>query len=114
MLIPESTLVGARGLYIIGEHDAIAFSPFGIDYEDSELTPQLEKQHRLLAESYDQMQQMGNLITDNLGSDKMRGIYLYTGHETDTVEMGNYVLTFSPRQCRCEAERWCEEQVLWL
>ena len=76
VLIPESTLVGARGLYIIGEHDAIAFSPFGIDYEDSELTPQLEKQHRLLAESYDQMQQMGNLITDNLGSEKMRGIYL--------------------------------------
>ena len=98
ILIPESTLVGARGLYIIGEHDAIAFSPFGIDYEDSELTPQLEKQHRLLAESYDQMQQMGSLITDNLGSDKMRGIYLYTGHETDAVEMGDYDQTFSPRK----------------
>ena len=98
ILIPESTIIGARGLYIIGEYDAIAFSPFGIDYEDNELTPTLEKQHRLLGESYDQMQQMGKLITDNLGSDKMRGIYLYTGHETDTVEMGNYVLTFSPRK----------------
>ena len=98
ILIPESTLVGARGLYIIGEYDAIAFSPFGIDYEDSELTPALEKQHRLLGESYDQMHQMGSLITDNLGSDKMRGIYLYTGHDTDTVEMGDYVLTFSPRK----------------
>lgn len=98
ILIPESTLVGARGLYIIGEYDAIAFSPFGIDYEDSELNPNLEKQHRLLAESYDQMQQMGSLITDNLGSDKMRGIYLYSGRETDEVEMGDYVLTFGPRK----------------
>lgn len=98
ILIPESTIIGARGLYIIGEYDAIAFSPFGIDYEDNELTPTLEKQHRLLGESYNQMQQMGKLITDNLGSDKMRGIYLYTGHETDTVEMGDYVLTFSPRK----------------
>ena len=44
------------------------------------------------------MQQMGSLITDNLGSDKMRGIYLYTGRETDTVEMGDYMLTFSPRK----------------
>ena len=98
ILIPESTLVGARGLYIIGEHDAIAFSPFGIDYEDGELNPQLQKQQRLLAESYDQMQQMGSLLTDNLGSDRMRGIYLYPGHESDTVEMGDYVLTFSPRK----------------
>lgn len=98
ILIPESTLVGARGLYIIGEYDAIAFSPFGIDYEDSELNPKLEKEHRLLGESYDQMQQMGSLITDNLGTDKMRGIYLYTGHDTDSVEMGDYVLTFSPRK----------------
>ena len=98
ILIPESTLVGARGLYIIGEYDAIAFSPFGIDYEDSELNPNLEKQNRLLAESYDQMQQMGSLITDNLGSDKMRGIYLYSGRETDEVEMGDYVLTFGPRK----------------
>ena len=98
ILIPESTIIGARGLYIIGEYDAIAFSPFGIDYEDNELNPALEKQHRLLGESYDQMQQMGKLITDNLGSDKMRGIYLYSGHETDTVEMGDYVLTFSPRK----------------
>ncbi len=98
VLIPESTLVGARALYAIGEHDAIAFSPFGIDATTDEQSPQRTKNEDMLAQCYAAMQGMGSLITSNLGTDRMRGIYLYSGHETDTISMGNYQLRFSPRK----------------
>ncbi len=98
VLIPESTLIGARALYAIGEHDAIAFSPFGIDANAEEQTPQRAKDEDILAQCYAAMQGMGSLITSNIGTDRMRGIYLYSGHETDTISMGDYQLRFSPRK----------------
>ncbi len=99
ILIPESTLIAARGLYIIGEYDAIAFSPFGIDITPEEnITPQVEKEYRLLRESYEAMQSMNDLITSKIGTDEMRGIYLYNGREQDSVRIGDYQLKFSPRK----------------
>lgn len=98
ILIPESTIIGARALYAIGEHDAIAFSPFAIEPSGKEAQGPLDKNRDMLAQSYAAMRSMNSLITSNLGSDRMRGTYLYPGHETDSLTMGNYKLKFSPRR----------------
>lgn len=90
LIIPESSLFAARALYAIGEH-AILFAPFGIDTYASERNPNEE---RLLGEAYGAMANMGALITSNEGnSQNMRGAYLYPGHETQTIVMGDYELT---------------------
>ena len=36
---------------------------------------------------------MGNLLPDNYGSDRMRGLLIGTDNPSPSVEMGNYILT---------------------
>ncbi len=92
LIIPESSHFAARALYAVGEH-AILFSNFGID---SPFTPQNREDYRLLGEAYAAMQNMGSLITQNLGdSPNMRGVILYPGHETQTITIGDYELSFN-------------------
>ena len=100
ILIPESTLVGARALYIIGEYHAIAFSPFGIDAtpEDYAKNPKLKEEQKRLGQAYETMQQMGEVLTGKLGTPRMRGSYLYAGHETDTLVIGDYQFAFGPKR----------------
>ena len=99
ILIPESTLVGARALYIIGEHHAIAFSPFGIDATEAERqNPSLRDEQKKLKQAYETMQNMGDLLTGKLGSKQLRGTYLYTGHDKDTLTIGDYQFTFGPKK----------------
>ncbi len=95
VLIPESGAVAARPLYAIGEWDALCFSPFGIDDFDPE---NLSEDQKLYADAYGVMQDMYDLITSNLGSDKMRGVFIYPGKETEILEMGDYKFTISPRR----------------
>ena len=95
ILIPESGAVAARPLYAIGEWDALCFSPFGIDDFDPE---NLTADQELYAEAYGVMQEMYGLITSNLGSDKMRGVFIYPGKEAEVLEIGDYKFTISPRR----------------
>lgn len=98
VLIPESTLQVSRALYAYGAHSALAFSPFGIDLYQDEQTESALKQAELLSKAYGELQEMGSLLLDNLGTDRLGGVYLYSGHETDTLEMGDYELIFSRRK----------------
>ena len=95
ILIPESRAIAARPLYAIGEWDALCFSPFAIDDIDP---ADLTNEQRLYADSYAMMQNMYGLLTSNLGSDLMRGVFIYPGKEVETLEMGNYKFTISPRK----------------
>ncbi|MDO4215858.1 MAG: DUF5597 domain-containing protein [Bacteroidales bacterium] len=98
ILIPESTLVAARGLFVIGEHSALCFSPFGIDATAQEMNPARAKQEQLLRDSYNALSSMGNVLTDKLGTPQLRGVYLYPGHESQTITMGKWELSFGPKK----------------
>lgn len=95
ILIPESSVQGARGLYAVGEWDAICFSPFGIDSADKGKN---EAAGKRLKECYALMAEMEPLILSNLGSDKMRGVYIYNGHDAMDIEMGDYKISFIPQK----------------
>lgn len=95
IFIPESGAVAARPIYAIGEWDALCFSPFGID----DMKPgNLNEDQKLYSETYKTIQNMMGLITANIGSDKMRGVFIYPGKENQTIEMGNYQFKFSPKK----------------
>lgn len=94
ILIPESTVSGARGIYAVGEWDAIAFSPFGIDSWADGVLEAPSDQQLLFASSYSLLSDMDPLIRAHLGKDSMRGTYLYDGHTADTLTIGNYVVAF--------------------
>lgn len=95
ILIPESTVTGARALYSVGEWDAIAFSPFGIDSWAEGVLENPTPEQQLFAHTYDQMAQMEELIEEHLGKESMRGAYIYNTRAEDTLQMGNYEIRFS-------------------
>ena len=93
ILIPESGTSALRGLYVIGEWDAIAFSPFGIDSFAAGASSSLSATQKNFYDCYDLLAQMEPLIRENIGKDSMRAVYLYNGHASDTIEMGDYTIT---------------------
>jgi len=98
ILIPESSVFGARALYVVGEWDAIAFSPFGIDSADTNPDPTAKKNAEMLKESYEVIKQMDPLIQSKLGTDEMRGFLIYNGKDTASVMMGDYKISITPRR----------------
>lgn len=95
ILVPESGLSGVRPLYLIGEWDALCFSPFGIDHD---AVRRSEKENDLFRQANSIIQNMWGLVTSNLNSDKMRGVYIYQDKPSETIEIGNYSFTFSRRR----------------
>ncbi|MDH6357323.1 DUF5597 domain-containing protein [Parabacteroides sp. PF5-9] len=92
ILIPESNISAVRPFYLIGEWDAIGFSPFGIDYSESVMQ---SKSVKLLGDAYSLINRISDFIAGHLNSDKMRGVYIYSKKPEETIEMGNYSITFS-------------------
>jgi len=95
ILIPESSVSSARGIYVVGEWDAIAFSPFGIDSWANGVLEAPSAQQKLFSEGYALLGDADPLIREHLGKETMRGTYLYNGHVADTLTVGDYVVTFS-------------------
>lgn len=95
ILIPESTFSALRGLYVIGEWDAIAFSPFGIDSDAAGASEGLSERQKAFFDCYNLLAQMNPLICEHLGKESMRAVYLYKGHESETLQMGDYTITCS-------------------
>jgi len=93
ILIPESGTSALRGLYVIGEWDAIAFSPFGIDSFAAGASFQRSETQQKFFDCYDVLAQIEPMIQENIGKDSMRAVYLYNGHASDTIEMGDYTIT---------------------
>ncbi len=72
LLVPESTSEVGRAYYAFGQHDAICYSPFGIEdaYNDF-----------LFVKSYDVLNEVEHLIKKYQGTGKMRAV-LQEGDET--------------------------------
>ena len=85
LLIPETrggALGAARAFYAFGAHDAMCFSPFGIDGDylvDNELKA-----------SYAVLDQLKQLILQNQGTGKMTGVLLDTSEQGQNITLGGY------------------------
>lgn len=83
LFIPEIKLEdndGVRACYVLGELDALGFSPFSIeDYEFSQNKP--------LVQSYKMINELMPLIKRYKGSDNLRGVLLDKESRTTTVSM---------------------------
>jgi hypothetical protein len=89
LFIPETgggPSAGARALYAFGRHDAIGFSPFGIDRPDRlGNTPDLTG-------VYDILSQMAPLISQHQGNGTMSAVLLGPKDPPQKVQLGGYTL----------------------
>ncbi|GAA4812939.1 DUF5597 domain-containing protein [Litoribaculum gwangyangense] len=81
LLVPESKAEVGRAYYAFGEHDAICFSPFGI--EDA-------ADNFVFTKSYEVLNEVEHLIKDYQGTGNMRAV-LQEGSETyNDIYLGDY------------------------
>jgi hypothetical protein len=76
----------ARALYAFGRHDAIGFSPFGVDRED-----RLGFDTNLTA-TYDIVSQLTPLILEHQGDGTMSAVLLDPNDPPEKIKVGNYTL----------------------
>ncbi len=94
IFIPESKGDVARALYAFGEYDALGFAPFGFDGpQEGNYFGVSAEEFEELGQCYGILSEMGTLIPDNYGSDRMRGLLVGTDNPSPRVEMGSYILT---------------------
>ena len=74
----------ARVLYAFGRHDAIGFSPMGIERPAA---PDIE-----LTSSYDVIKQLAPLISEHQGNGTMSAVLLGAGDPPQKIQVGNYTL----------------------
>ena len=87
LFIPESrgdAGGAAHALWAFGKHDAIGFSPFGIDRSAGPDTA--------LSRVYDVISQVAPLVLDHQGKGTMTAILLDKAEASQTVRLGNYNL----------------------
>ena len=106
LFIPEAS--GAAGahnvFYAVGQHDAMGFSPFGIDGLLATLEPGVSTApsgtRRAPADlprarSYAIVAQLAPLILENQGKGKMAGVIVIADDPPQKIPLGNYVLEVS-------------------
>jgi len=74
----------ANALYVFGRHDAIGYSPFGIDRSAGGDTE--------FARGYDFLSQIAPLILENQGKGTMTAVLLERDGQPQTVRLGNYMI----------------------
>ena len=92
LFIPETrglppNALGARVLYAFGRHDAIGFSPMGIERP---AVPDIE-----LTSAYDVVAQLTPLISEHQGNGTMSAVLLGSNDQPQKVKVGNYTLEVS-------------------
>ena len=116
LFVPESRgdATGvANAFYAVGQHDAIGYSPFGIDNISRLLTPSsspaasnqmpmtsLDVQSLPLARGYDVLGQLAPLILKHQGTGSIGAVSLNPGQLNQSIAVGNYVVTVSRVQNR--------------
>jgi hypothetical protein len=86
LFIPEVALdenTAANAFYAFGEHEAIGFCPFSIEY----LT---DPQNAKLTKTYKVLRELSPLILAGQGKKMMRGVLLDEANQRDTLEIGEY------------------------
>ncbi|MES1218727.1 MAG: DUF5597 domain-containing protein [Bacteroidota bacterium] len=76
-----------EAFWAFGEHEAICFSPFGIDDTEAKDDP--------ITQTYAVLKQAGDLIMQQYGKGTMRGIYLDSISSKQVFELGGYQVTAS-------------------
>ena len=88
LFIPETRggIAGAANVfYAVGQHDAMCFSPFGIDsMAPTNAGP--------LAQSYAALSQLSPLILANQGQGKMAGVLVTANEPSQSVTLGGYMI----------------------
>jgi beta-galactosidase GanA len=93
IFIPEAMpapIDSVNGMYAIGQHNAIGFSPFSIDSLDEQTTD-------ALTSSYDLLKQLSALILERQGKDSIAGL-LPEGPEQrapQQLRLGNFILNIT-------------------
>lgn len=83
LLIPESKAEVGRAYYAFGQHDAICFSPFGIEDAADDF---------VFTKSYEVLNEVQHLITKYQGTGKIAGILKEEGEEGTTLILGDHKL----------------------
>ena len=83
LLVPESSAIVGRAYYAFGEHDAICFSPFGI--EDA-------ADNFVFTKSYEVLHEVEHLIKEYQGTGKMKAVLQEGDEKSKDVYLGNYKL----------------------
>jgi beta-galactosidase GanA len=98
LFIPE-TFGGAAGqanvFYAIGQHEAIGFSPFGIDSFLEQERELLTDSNNELGKSYSLLTELAPTILQREGKGEMAGFLLDKEHPQTTVELKGYRLDVS-------------------
>jgi len=81
----------ARGLYAFGRHDAIGFSPFGIDSMVG---------NNIDVFGYDLLSQLAPLILQHQGNGTMSAVLLGPNDPPQKIQVGNYTLEAGPARRR--------------
>jgi len=93
----------ANAFYAIGQHDAIGYSPFGID-EVTRIMPAstgpassgpVEVQNLPLAKGYDVLGQLAPLILKHQGTRSIGSVVLNAGELNQALAVGDYIITVS-------------------
>ena len=83
LLVPESSAIVGRAYYAFGEHDAICFSPFGI--EDA-------ADNFVFTKSYEVLNEVQHLIKQYQGTGKMKAVLQEGSEAYKELYLGNYKL----------------------
>jgi hypothetical protein len=98
LFVPEAhggATGGAQAFYVFGQHDAIGFSPFGIDtFVDRERDSLLDANNDL-GKSYEVLAKLAPIILQHEGEGEMAGFLLDKDHPRTTVELNGYRLDVS-------------------
>jgi hypothetical protein len=95
LFIPEASggrTGGCNVFYAIGAHEAMGFSPFGVDsFMDQERPSEIDANNDL-GKSYEVLRQLAPIILQHEGRGEMAGFVLDTDHPQTTLELKGYQL----------------------
>ncbi len=95
LLIPEAhggATGGAQAFYAIGQHEAIGFSPFGIDgFVDQERASDIDTNNDL-GKSYEVLAKLAPTILQHEGTGEIAGFLLNKDHPETTLEFNGFRL----------------------
>ena len=92
IFIPECRVDVSKALYAYGEYDALGFAPFGFDGAQN-AGGNYSADFENLGKCYAILSGMDQMIIQNYGSDKLRGLRVTEENASPSVEMGDYILT---------------------
>jgi hypothetical protein len=87
LFIPETGTDAANVIMAVGKHNAIGFSPFGVD-GNRPIPPEL-------AATYEMLNELAPMILAHQGTDTITAVRMIQGDPPKQVKLGNYTLTFT-------------------